>query len=43
MKVHLFGAVSSPSCSNYALRKAADDSETLLVLRPQMFRETFLR
>lgn len=28
MKVYLFGAVSSPSCSNYALRKAADDSET---------------
>ena len=28
MKVHLFGAVSSPSCSNYALRKVADDSET---------------
>lgn len=28
MKVCLFGAVSSPSCSNYALRKAADDSET---------------
>ena len=28
MNVHLFGAVSSPSCSNYTLRKAAVDSET---------------
>ena len=28
MNVHLFGAVSSPSCPNYALQKAADDSET---------------
>ena len=26
MNVHLFGAVSSPNCSNFALRKAADDS-----------------
>lgn len=25
MKVHLFGAISSPSCSNYALRKLAED------------------
>ena len=28
MNVHLFGAVPSPSCSNFALRKAADDAET---------------
>ncbi|XP_028405254.1 uncharacterized protein LOC114527759 [Dendronephthya gigantea] len=27
MTVHLFGAVSSPSCSNYALRKTASDNE----------------
>ena len=27
MKVHLFGAVSSPSCSNFALRKTADDNK----------------
>ncbi|XP_033106177.1 uncharacterized protein LOC117108309 [Anneissia japonica] len=27
MLVHLFGAVSSPSCANYALRKAASDAE----------------
>ena len=26
MRVHLFGAVSSPSCANFALRKAADDN-----------------
>ncbi|XP_038073045.1 uncharacterized protein LOC119741365 [Patiria miniata] len=25
MKVHVFGAVSSPSCANYALKKTADD------------------
>ena len=25
--VHLFGAVSSPSCSNFALRQTADDTE----------------
>ena len=27
MCVHLFGGISSPSCSNYALRRTADDSE----------------
>lgn len=27
MAVHLFGAVSSPSCSNFALRKTATDNE----------------
>jgi len=27
MKVHLFGAVSSPSCSNFALRRTADDNK----------------
>lgn len=26
MIVHLFGAVSSPSCANYALRRTAEDS-----------------
>ena len=26
MNVHLFGAVSSPSCSNFSLKKAAEDS-----------------
>ncbi|KAG1651579.1 hypothetical protein GQR58_026910 [Nymphon striatum] len=27
MKVHLFGATSSPGCANFGLRKAADDGE----------------
>jgi hypothetical protein len=27
MQVHLFGAVSSPSCANFALRKTAVDNE----------------
>ena len=26
MEVHLFGATSSPACSNFALRKAAEDN-----------------
>ena len=26
MDVHLFGATSSPSCANFALRKSADDN-----------------
>ena len=25
MKVHVFGAVSSPSCANYALKRTADN------------------
>ncbi|KAK6177792.1 hypothetical protein SNE40_015825 [Patella caerulea] len=25
MKVHLFGATSSPGCANFGLKKAADD------------------
>ena len=27
MTVHLFGAVSSPACANYALKRTADDNE----------------
>ena len=27
MNVHVFGGASSPSCSNYALRKTAADNE----------------
>ena len=27
MKVHLFGAASSPGCANYEFKKAADDGE----------------
>lgn len=26
MRVHLFGAVSSPTCANFALRKTAEDN-----------------
>ena len=43
MNVHLFGAVSSPSCSTFALRKAADDGqnhvgrETGYVLRKNFY------
>ena len=29
MKVHIFGAASSPSCSNFALRRTAEDSQSL--------------
>lgn len=29
MTVHLFGATSSPSCANFALRKCAEDSGKL--------------
>ena len=28
MNVHLFGATSSPSCANFALRKTANDGES---------------
>ena len=28
MKVHVFGAISSPSCANYALRRCATDNAT---------------
>ena len=27
MTVHLFGAVSSPACANFALKRAAEDGE----------------
>ena len=30
MTVHLFGATSSPGCANFALKKAADDNESLI-------------
>ena len=49
MNVHLFGAVSSPSCSNFALRRAADDaekvvgSETANVLRKNFYVDDCLR
>ena len=49
MNVHLFGAVSSPSCANFALRKAADDAEeavgteTADVLRKNFYVDDCLR
>ena len=49
MNVHLFGAVSSPSCSNFALRKAADDAEEIVgteaadVLRKNFYVDDCLR
>ena len=48
MNVHLFGAVSSPSCSNFALRRAADDAEkrvgqeTVDVLRRNFYVDDYL-
>lgn len=30
MKVHLFGATSSPSCASYALRKTAEDAKDIM-------------
>ena len=30
MKVYVFGAVCSPSCANFALRKTAEDDRSLL-------------
>ncbi len=27
MKVHLFGAASSPGCANFGLKRAADEGE----------------
>ena len=29
--VHLFGATSSPSCANFALRQTADDNGSMIV------------
>ena len=49
MNVHLFGAISSPSCSNFALHRAADDaekvvgSETANVLRKNFYVDDCLR
>jgi len=49
MNVHLFGAVSSQSCSNVAVRKAADDPEeavgpeTANVLRKNFYVDDCLR
>ena len=43
MAVHMFGAVSSPSCASYALRKTADDNsadfsaETVLAVKQNFY------
>lgn len=37
MTVHLFGAASSPGCSNFALKTAADDNEESLGSAPAEF------
>ena len=36
MKVHIFGAVSSPSCANYALRRCASDHEATNEYEPEV-------
>lgn len=49
MAVHLFGAVSSPSCAGYALRKAAEDhhlefsAEVLQAVRQNLYVDNCLR
>ena len=37
MKVHLFGAVSSPGCVNFALKRTADDFEEVFGREPAEF------
>ena len=37
MTVHLFGAASSPNCSNFALKQTADDNEKDIGERPAEF------
>lgn len=34
MTVDVFGAVSSPSCASYAIRKTADDNKTDFSVEP---------
>ena len=49
MCVHLFGALSSPSCANFALRQAARDNEDSLglecadVLRRNLYVDDMLK
>ena len=49
MNVHLFGAISSPSCSNYALRRTADEfkkeegTEAANVLKKNFYVDDCLR
>ena len=37
MKVHLFGAVSSPGCANFTLKRTADDFEEVFGREPAEF------
>ena len=37
MKVHLFGAVSSPGCANFALKRTAYDFEVVFAREPAEF------
>ena len=37
MRVHLFGAVSSPACANFALKRTANDDEEDLGVEPANF------
>ena len=41
MKVHLFGAVSSPGCANYALKQIAKDHENLNPQASRFIQENF--
>ena len=49
MCVHLFGAISSPSCCNFALIKSADDNaaafglETVNILRTNFYVDDLLK
>ena len=41
MNVHLLRAVSSPSCSNFTLRKAADDAEKIVGTEAAVLQKNF--
>lgn len=41
MKVHLFGATSSPGCANYGLKQLATDNESLFPLGSQFVMKNF--
>ena len=41
MKVHLFGAASSPGCANYGLKQLAKDNESLFPLGSQFIMKDF--
>lgn len=41
MKVHLFGAASSPGCANYGLKRLAKENESLFPLGSQFIMRDF--